>query len=136
MSAERLSPFTLFDGVGLHKARLAAKQAHGFALGDTFFEAGAVVAHHAILTRHHGGHVNAHGAGADAPALRLPGVIGDLRAGHHGFGGRASGVDAGAAEIGLFHQGNVPALIGQPEGEGVARLSRADDDRVEIHAIS
>ena len=66
----------------------------------------------------------------DAPARGVARVMSDQRAVHHGFGGRAAGVDAGAAEETFLDEGDAPAEVGESVRERSAGLSRTDDDGV------
>jgi hypothetical protein len=95
--------------------------------------AGTELADDLVLAGDDAGQVNAHGAGTHAPFAGVAGVVGHLGAGDHGLGRRASGVDAGAAQLVFFNQGHVPALVGQVLRQRVAALAGADDDGIVGH---
>ena len=60
------------------------------------------------------------------------GLLGDVGAGDHGFGGSAAGVDAGAAEELALDVGDGAASLGEASGERWAGLAGPDDDGVEV----
>ena len=68
----------------------------------------------------------------NAVSRGFAGRVRDLGAGDHGLGGRAAGVDAGAAEDIALDEGDLLSGSGEPDGEEGACLTGADDDGVEV----
>ena len=68
-----------------------------------------------------------HDAERDGP----PRQVGGVGAGNQGLGGRAAGVDAGAAEQLALDDGDLHPGLAETNGKGRARLAGADDDCVE-----
>jgi len=72
----------------------------------------------------------------DALVRQLPGVMSDLSRCHKGLSRRATRVDAGAAQLRLFHQRHAPALVSQPAGQRSASLASSDHNSVKFHDVS
>ena len=89
--------------------RVAAVEMQVWALGDLRFLSAAEAEHDLVFLRDDLRQIDAGVARDHAPALRVAGVVGHLGALHHGFGRRASGIDAGAAEVALLDEGDRPA---------------------------
>jgi hypothetical protein len=64
-----------------------------------------------VLPRDHLGHVHLNLPWVNSKLGTEPGVVGDPRAGDHGFGGCAAVVDAGASKMRFFHEGHIPTQI-------------------------
>ena len=86
-----------------------------------------------VLARFHGLHVDCDCAlDGDSVGGSGAGLLGDVGAGDHGLGGRASGVDAGATEELAFDERDGAAGLREPSCEGRPGLAGADDDGVEV----
>ncbi len=70
----------------------------------------------------------------DAKIAGAPCEVGSVRACHHGLGGNATGVDAGAAEEFSLDHGNSLAGLGQTASQRRTCLSGPDDDGVKVIA--
>ena len=78
-------------------------------------------------------HVDAHAAIDRHAEIRRPARhVGGIGARHHGLGGYAAGVDAGAAEQFALDDGHFHTRRGQALGEGWPGLSCSDDDGVKL----
>jgi hypothetical protein len=58
--------------------------------------------------------------------------VGQIRRVPHHFLGHAASVHAGAAHLGRFHHGHVPAKLGGPLGDCEAAAASADSDQIEV----
>jgi len=84
-------------------------------------------------------HIHAHRARAGDRDSELRGAARHMRCvgtRHHGLGGGAAGVDAGAAEELAFHDGDLHSGGGEALGQRGPGLSRADDDGVKWCHVS
>src|SRR5258708_511601 len=112
------------------KTGMAAMESKMGALIDLLLLSGAKAKNDFVFLANDLGEINAHVGGVDTTAGGIARVMSTLCELDHRLVGRASEVDACAAEILFLDECNSPPKIGEPISEGVAALARADDNRV------
>ena len=101
------------EGVRAGEARMSAIEMHLGAGGDLLFLALAKAEHPFVLLGDDFGKVHGDVLCVNAPASGVASVMSDQSAMHHGFGGRATSVDAGAAEETFLDEGHRPTFVSE-----------------------
>src|SRR5690606_10247787 len=97
---------------------------------------GAEAFHHPVLDSDDFREVHPHLRRAHAPARSVPDIVRGLSGGKHRFGGSASGVYAGAAQMLLLNQRDRPALVCHAVSGRIACLPGSDDNGVEWQRLT
>src|SRR5262249_26092927 len=118
---------------GTHEAGLSTVEMHLGTACDPLLVPIAPAIDQRILLSDDLWQVGADIVGDDAPARSVSGIVRNLRTMNHRLRGRASRVDARAAELALFDQSNGPSVVSQTIGERNSSLPRPDDDCVVSH---
>src|SRR6266436_4496297 len=116
------------------KTGMAAMESKMGALIDLLLLSGAKAKNDFVFLGNDLGEINAHVRRVDTPACGISRVMSNLRAMDHRLGRRAPDVDACATKILFLDECHGPTKIRQSIGEGIAALTRADDDGVIFHA--
>jgi hypothetical protein len=111
----------------------ASEELHGGPFVDAFLSSSAKVMNDFIFLRDDCFQIGRHVFGMNAPPGSVPRIMSHLGPLNHHLRGRASRVDARAADVGFFDQRDSPSKIGKPKRQRIARLTGADDNCIEFH---
>ena len=126
------------DLLGRHEARVAAIDAGVLEGRERSFDATVGETDDVVFSCLDALHVDLDvSRGAEAELGAAPRQMHGVGAGDQRLGGRAAGIDAGAAEATALDDRDFHARAGQPAGERRACLPGPDDDRVVVrHPVS